>query len=127
MIVNYLEFDDLMRVNAAVLDAHPKLRERELLEAAVARPQASAFGQDAYPTLHDKAAALFHSLILNHPFVDGNKRTAVVGAVLFLRWHGIEVAWTVDDAYTLVMATAARQHDVAAISAWLAARSSTHQ
>jgi len=52
------------------------LRDFGLLDSAVMRPQASAFGDDAYPTIHEKAAALLHGLARNHPFVDGNKRTA---------------------------------------------------
>ena len=52
------------------------LRDFGMLDSAVMRPQASAFGDDAYPTIHEKATALLHGLARNHPFVDGNKRTA---------------------------------------------------
>lgn len=52
------------------------LRDLGILQSAVFRPQTSAFGEDAYPTIHEKAAALLHSLARNHPFIDGNKRTA---------------------------------------------------
>ena len=72
------------------------LRDGGLLESAVARPFQSAFGEDAYPTIFEKAVALFHSLIANHPFQDGNKRTAVIALNHFLLandyWHYISNA-----------------------------------
>lgn len=63
-------------------------RDRGMIESAAGRPFHSAFGQDAYPTLVEKAAALFHSLIANHPFHDGNKRTAVLAFEMFLAANG---------------------------------------
>lgn len=64
------------------------LRDIGLLESAVARPQASFGGQNLYPTLFLKAGALVHSLLRNHPFVDGNKRTAIYSAMTFLELNG---------------------------------------
>lgn len=64
------------------------LRDLGLLESAVARPQASFGGEDFYLTIFDKAAALMHSLLKNHPFVDGNKRTAYSSAGVFLKING---------------------------------------
>lgn len=83
-----------------------------LLQAAVARPRASVFGDDAYPTLWDKAAALLHSLAHNHAFVDGNKRTAWVSAWAFLRLNGIDLpdVYDVDFAERLVLAAAMGQN-----------------
>ena len=63
-------------------------RDINLLESAVARPFHSAFGVDAYPTILDKAAAFFHSLNSNHPFHDGNKRTAIIALDDFLVANG---------------------------------------
>jgi death-on-curing family protein len=68
--------------------ASGEYRNRDLLESAVGRPFHSAFGQDAYPTVLEKAAALFHSLIANHPFHNGNKRTAVLAFDIFLAANG---------------------------------------
>lgn len=64
------------------------LRDFGLLESAVMRPQQSIFGEDAYPDVVSKAAALFHSRLRNHPFLDGNKRTAVIALVMFLEMNG---------------------------------------
>jgi death on curing protein len=62
----HLELDDLFMVADAVTGGHAVVRDVGLVEAALARPQASAFGEDAYPSLHHKAAALLHPLARNH-------------------------------------------------------------
>lgn len=67
------------------------VRDVGLLESALMRPSSSAFGQDAYPDLWSKAAALMHSVIRNHPFMDANKRTAVNLALAFLDRNGEKV------------------------------------
>lgn len=67
------------------------IRDVGLLESAVARPQATYAGEDLYVTVFDKAAALMHSLLKNHQFVDGNKRTALSCAGLFLRMNGYDL------------------------------------
>ncbi|HVQ49027.1 MAG TPA: type II toxin-antitoxin system death-on-curing family toxin, partial [Mycobacterium sp.] len=65
MSVDYLELDDLLVAASAFLGHRPEVRDYGLLESALARPQASVFGEDAYPTLHEKAAALLDSLVNN--------------------------------------------------------------
>lgn len=64
------------------------IRDLGLLESALARPQASFGGEDLYPAILDKAAALFHSMIFNHPFLDGNKRTTLGVVYEFLKQNG---------------------------------------
>jgi len=78
----YLTTDEIQSFNSHFV-GEGKLRDFGALEAAVLRPQSSAFGEDAYPTIHEKAAALLHSLARNHPFVDGNKRTALAATTTF--------------------------------------------
>lgn len=68
------------------------LRDTTLLESAVNRPQATYAGDDLYPTLFDKAAALLHSLLKNHPFIDANKRTAFSSCGIFLKLNGYTLA-----------------------------------
>ena len=70
------------------------LRDLGLLESAVARPQATFDGTDLYPTIYEKAAALLQSLLKNHPFVDGNKRTALTSAGVFLKLNGYKLTNT---------------------------------
>jgi death-on-curing family protein len=81
-------------------------RSVELLQSALARPFASAGEQDAYPSLIEKAAALFHSLISNHPFTNGNKRVAVVAVDAFLLGNGYTLALDNEQMYELARTTA---------------------
>lgn len=67
------------------------IRDLGLIDSAVARPQASFGGYDLYPDIFEKATALLQSLLKNHPFVDGNKRTALTSAGLFLKMNGWEL------------------------------------
>lgn len=67
------------------------IRDLGLIQSALARPQASFGGEDLYPTIFDKAASLFHSLIFNHAFVDGNKRTTMTTTARFLYINGYEL------------------------------------
>ena len=68
------------------------IRDLGLIQSAIARPQASFSGYELYPTIFDKAAAFFHSLIFNHAFVDGNKRTAMVSTARFLSINGYDLS-----------------------------------
>lgn len=79
------------------------VRDRGLLESAVSRPFQSAFGEDAYPDVHQKATALFHSLIANHPFGDGNKRTAVLSLADFLLANGYLVRFSIAEMYEIAI------------------------
>jgi death-on-curing protein len=106
----YLSLEDLLDlVNA--LGVGP-VRDLGLLDSACHRPRASFFGQDAYPALTGKAAALMHSLAGNHSLVDGNKRLALLATVVFLRINGYVLDLTDDDAFDLTMSVAAGQLDV---------------
>lgn len=107
--IEYLSLEDLLDlVNA--LDAGP-VRDLGLLDSACHRPQASFFGQQAYPTLAAKAAALMHSLACNHALVDGNKRLALLATVVFLRINGYALDLTDEQAFDLTMSVAAGQLD----------------
>ncbi|UGQ14201.1 type II toxin-antitoxin system death-on-curing family toxin [Yinghuangia sp. ASG 101] len=83
---------------AEEITGNPGVRDIGLIESAVARPGASAFGVDAYPDLWLKAAALLHSIVANHPFIDGNKRTGLVAGVVFLARNGVDVGTLDEDA-----------------------------
>jgi death-on-curing protein len=79
--VIYLELDDLLHVAQRPIQAEVSVRDLGLLESALARPRASAFGEDAYPDLDSKAAALLHSVARNRALVDGNKRLALAATI----------------------------------------------
>lgn len=102
----FLSVEDLLRIAARVVDGDVGVRDLGLLEAAAARPQTSLFGEDAYPTVHAKAAALLHSIVNNHALVDGNKRLGLAGVIAFLGLNGWVLTLTNDEAYDLVISVA---------------------
>ena len=106
----YLDLGDLLHIAKRTLGEF-QLRDIGLLESASARPQATAFGRDAYPTIHHKAAALLHSVARNHPLVDGNKRLALAATIAFYGMNGLRLTLSNDEAYDLVMAVAAGELD----------------
>ena len=107
--VEYLSLEDLLGM-VKNLGAGP-VRDLGLLDSACHRPQAGLFGQDAYPTLAGKAAALMHSLACNHALVDGNKRLALLATVVFLRINGYDLALTDEEAFDLTLSVAAGNLD----------------
>lgn len=112
--VSYLSLEDLFGLVRA-LGAGP-VRDVGLLESAAARPRTSLFGEDAYPSIEGKAAALLHSLARNHPLVDGNKRLAWLATMVFLDINGYRVGVDHDGAFDLVMAAAQGEIDAPQIA-----------
>lgn len=113
--VDFLDLDDLIVVASEVIEG-VQVRDLGLLASAAARPRASAFGSDAYPTFPEKAAALLHSLARNHALVDGNKRLSWSATRIFCLLNGKDLAYSVDDAEALIIAAAAGEVDVPAIA-----------
>ena len=118
--IDYLSVEDLLEIAAGVIE-HVVVRDAGLLAAAAARPQITVFGDDAYPTFEDKAAALLHSLVSNHALVDGNKRLAWSAARIFCLLNRRDLTYTVDEAEALMLSAASGQLDVPQISAWIVA------
>lgn len=114
----YLSIDEVLEINKGFVGPD-QLRDLGLLEAAVMRPQSSAFGADAFPGLHDKAAALLHGLARNHPFVDGNKRTSWSATAMFYLTNGYALSVRADDVVGLMLDAAEGRCDVADIAATL--------
>lgn len=109
----YLTLPELLYVAERALGGAAPVRDHGLLQSALARPQASVFGDDAYPSLEEKTAALLHSLARNHALVDGNKRLALAATIAFLGINGVRLTLTNDEAYELVMAVAEGQlHEI---------------
>ena len=102
--IEYLDLEDLLSL-VRVLGAGP-VADLGLLDSAAGRPRSSAFGQEAYPTLELKSAALLHSLARNHPLVDGNKRLAWLATYVFLAKNGVVLEADDDPAYDLVVGVA---------------------
>jgi death on curing protein len=126
--MRYVTVDELVYINEqvvtgeaihSIVEGKRAVRDMGLLEAAAARPMASAFGQDAYMTLGEKAAVLLHSLARNHPFADGNKRTATVAALFMLAVNGEQVTWDDHEALSWIIAIAEGKQTPEAFAAWL--------
>jgi death-on-curing protein len=104
----YLELRHVLATHEAATGGDGRAGDLGLIQSACARPQATAFGEDAYPTIWEKAAAFLHSLTKNHGFPDGNKRTAWACTVAFLgiNGHPLDPAFDEDEAIDFVLAIA---------------------
>ena len=118
--MEHLTVEDLLIIAEEALGV-PAVRDIGLLDSAAHRPQASAFGKDAYPTIDEKAAALLEAVARNHALVDGNKRVAWAAAVVFYDLNGFDPdPPTVDEAVELVIAVASGQLDLPRLTERLA-------
>ncbi|HUZ53655.1 MAG TPA: type II toxin-antitoxin system death-on-curing family toxin [Streptosporangiaceae bacterium] len=104
----YLDLEEVLAIHDALLQGVGEIRDVGSIQSALGRPQATAFGEDAYPTVFEKAAALMQSLACNHGWVDGNKRTAWVATMTFLdvNGHRLDPEFDVDAAEEFVVAIA---------------------
>ncbi|MCY7298222.1 MAG: type II toxin-antitoxin system death-on-curing family toxin [Ilumatobacteraceae bacterium] len=106
--VEYLDLDDVLELGRRLLGDPVPVRDMGLLGSAVARPQTTVFGQDAYPDIWTKAAALLQSIVNNHALIDGNKRLGWLATAVFLELNEASVAHAAnDDVYDLVIDIAA--------------------
>jgi death-on-curing protein len=120
--MRFLTVEEVLYIHFQVTDRYGGLhgvRDIGGLESAVARPQTTVFGKDAYPTLIAKASAMLHSLIFNHPFYDGNKRTAFAAVGLFLRFNGTSIVGVHQEIEDFVVHIAERHISVETIADWL--------
>jgi death-on-curing protein len=114
----YLSLDELLQLAREIVGEDVKVRDVGLLGAAAARPETSVFGEDAYPRLAEKAAALLHSIARNHALVDGNKRLALAAAAVFCGINGYYPfpALSNDEAYAVTMGAATGELDASDIA-----------
>jgi death-on-curing protein len=115
---DYLSVEDLLEIAAGIIE-DVAVRDAGLLPTAAGRPKVTVFGDDAYPTFEDKAAALLHSLVRNHALVDGNKRLSWAATRVFCLLNGRDLTYSVDEAETLMLEAAAGHLDVPEIATWL--------
>lgn len=109
MIV-YLDLDDLIEIAQVVLATAPRVRDYGLLSSSAARPATVAFGHEAYPDLWEKAAALLHSLCMNHALIDGNKRLNWAATRVFLALNAVPPSDAEVDAAEAFMLAVAGGH-----------------
>ena len=118
--VEYLDLDDLINLATRLLGTGHTIRDIGLLGSAVARPQTTLFGEDAYPDLWTKAAALLHSIVKNHALVDGNNRLGWLACAVFLELNGVTVTNVPnDDVFHFVMDVTVRTHEIDELAAAL--------
>jgi death-on-curing protein len=124
-VVVYLAKAQILHVHERLIERFggpSGLRSEGALESAIARPQATFEGEDLHPSLAAKASALFHSLVTNHPFVDGNKRVAALAMELFLLVNGSELVATDDELEEITVATASGRREAEEIAIWIEQR-----
>lgn len=100
-------------------------RDLGMLESAIARPFQTFGGEDLYPSPHEKAAALCESIIINHPFVDGNKRTGFAAMVALLLEYGLQLTATEDKAYEAMIQVSTGEMGFVGLREWLG-QNTTH-
>ena len=125
MAAKFLTLDEVLAIHAHQIDRYGGdfgLRERALLESALAMPRACFGGEDLHPEIHEKAAAYLFHLVKNHPFVDGNKRVGLAVALVFLRLNGVVIDATDDDLVDLVLGVAAGGRSKSDVAIFFAAR-----
>jgi len=118
----YLTLEQVLVAHAALIKQYGGsygIREQGLLDSAMFCPQTSVFGQDAYPTLFEKCAVLGYSLIQNHPFVDGNKRTGFAAMHIMLLANGFDLTSNKAEEVAMAEKVASGKMDEAEISVWL--------
>jgi len=123
----YLSLEQILDFHESVINRYGGthgIRDRGLLESAIAQPRQSAFQTDIYPTLPEKAAALAFFISENQPFLDGNKRTAAVALVTFLRLNGVDLSASDDELCGAIMGLADKTWDRKAFFGWVAAKTS---
>ncbi|PGT89826.1 type II toxin-antitoxin system death-on-curing family toxin [Bacillus thuringiensis] len=101
--MRYVTVEEVIAMNVAVIKKYSPgeiigVKDPRLLDSAVNRPKQSAFEEDAYPSLFEKATALFESLAKNHVFYNGNKRTAFLSLTVFLRYNGYRLVIPTEEA-----------------------------
>ncbi|HVH29237.1 MAG TPA: type II toxin-antitoxin system death-on-curing family toxin [Vicinamibacterales bacterium] len=130
MIVGYLSVSQVMALHADQLRLYggaAGVRDKGALESALARPAMTFGGEDLYEDIASKAAAMMHSLALNHPFVDGNKRVAAQAAIVFVELNGWEFLATPAELVEITLAVAEGKVAIEALAIWFRQRLRTSE
>jgi len=122
MNIKFVPLEDIIFIHEAILDTtggKEGIRDFTFLHSAIFRPQASFGGKDLYPTIFDKVSALIHSLLLNHPFNDGNKRTALASCERFININGIAVTASQKEKVQFTLNIESKKLNLEGIAKWL--------
>ncbi|MBI3442529.1 MAG: type II toxin-antitoxin system death-on-curing family toxin [Candidatus Sungbacteria bacterium] len=121
-MIRYLDHEEVLIIHARILDETGGLhgvRDIHGVASALGRPKMQFGGADLYPSLFEKAAAYFSSLAFDHPFLDGNKRTAIVATARFLFLNGYELRATNKILEKFVLRAVVEKYEIKKIAAWL--------
>jgi death on curing protein len=127
--MNYLTIDAVIELHQLAIQATggaPGIRDRGALESAVAQPMMTFGGQDLYPSIIEKAAALGFSLVMNHPFVDGNKRVGHYALETMLVVNGFEISAPIDEQEKVILSLAAGEVAREPFTEWVRAHVIKH-
>lgn len=122
MNIKFVPLEDVIFIHEAIIDTiggKGGIRDFTLLHSAIFRPQASFGGKDLYPSIFDKAASLAHSLLLNHPFNDGNKRTALASCERFLNINGVEIVTSQKEKIQFALDIESKKLNLESIAKWI--------
>lgn len=120
--VTYVTLEEVLAIHDDMIERYGGsfgIRDLGLIQSAIARPQTTFGGENLYPTILDKAAALFHPLLFNHAFADGNKRTAVTATARFLYLNGYELNATNEELVAFPLRVENNHLGIEEIGKWL--------
>jgi len=126
----YITLDTVLAIHDDMIEKYGGshgIRDLGLIQSAIARPQSSFGGDDLYPNVFNKAAALFHSLMFNHAFIDGNKRTTIASTARFLSLNGFELDVSQEDFVAFPLLVENKHFSVEKISKWIESHSTTNR
>ncbi len=121
-LIRYIQIEEVLAIRDAVMKVtggRKGILDFTLLHSAIKRPKATFTGRDLYPNIFDKAAALIHSMIQNHPFNDGNKRTALAATVRFLHINGYKICASHKEIIDFTLKIQKKNFHFEDISTWL--------
>ncbi len=121
-MTNFLTFEQIIAIHDSQIElfgGSHGIRDFTLLESALMRPQATFGGKDLYDTIFDKAAVLMHSLIMNHPFIDGNKRTGTVSTIAFLKLNELTLMVDQEELVDAALKLESKKWSIEQVSDWL--------
>ena len=121
-MIRYLLIEQVIQIHDSLIDKFgglKGLRDRSLLESSIANPTTSVFGQEMYPSVFDKASCYLFSISRNHPFLDGNKRTASMSSIIFLRSNGNVVEYEENEFLEFVILVAEGKKSREQVSSYL--------
>lgn len=121
-MMKYLTVEDVIYINRQVVQhagGSIGVRDIGLIDSAVNRPKATFDGKDLYPSLFEKSAAIFHSIIFNHAFLDGNKRTAIASAAQTMFINGYNLKTSNQELESFTLRIVRDRLEVEAIAEWL--------